>query len=525
MLHVVAVHLDCHLGTNTCNQLIHAHLHGLSELVVVAGNGAHRLLQFGEQYGPRLAWIGPFAAILQHDEGVSDRRRHGVGRNLCGADLGDDFLHLGKLLDPGFQLALHANRLRQTRSGDTHRVQGDVAFIQVRDELGSQACCKQAGQHHQHCRCRDDGDSQLNRLLEKRCIEAADAAHHLGFLLGNLAGDKQGDRSGHEGQRQHHRAGQGDDDGQGHRMEHLSFHARQREDRKVNSRDDEQPEQGGLDDFRTGTRNQRETLIAGQQATELVLSLAEPAQAVLHDDDRAIDDQAEVQRAQAHQIGRDTVLHHAGNRQQHGKRNHGSSYQSCPHVAQQQEKHCDHQQCAFQKILLHGGDGAINELRAVVNRMRADSLGKCRVDFSELFHRALRNRSAVLANQHEGRTQHDLLAVFRCSAGSQFAAFQHFRHIAHSERKAIARCHDNLPQPLYVAHLAGNADQILFAMTLDVPGTDVRVVARDGVQHVVHRQPVGQQLDRIGRDVELAHAAADGVDLGDAFQVAKLRTH
>ena len=83
-------------------------------------------------------------------------------------------------------------------------------------------------------------------------------------------------------------------------MEHLSFHTRQREDRKVNSRDDEQPEQGRLDDLCAGARNQRETLITGQQATELVLSFTEPAQAVFHDDDRTIDNQAEIQRAQAH---------------------------------------------------------------------------------------------------------------------------------------------------------------------------------------------------------------------------------
>ncbi len=31
---------------------------------------------------------------------------------------------------------------------------------------------------------------------------------------------------------------------------------------------------------------------------------AEPAQAVLDDDDRAIDDEAEVERAQAHQVAR-----------------------------------------------------------------------------------------------------------------------------------------------------------------------------------------------------------------------------
>ena len=39
-------------------------------------------------------------------------------------------------------------------------------------------------------------------------------------------------------------------------------------------------------------------------APEPVLGLAEAAQAVLDDDHRAVDDQAEVERAEAHQVGR-----------------------------------------------------------------------------------------------------------------------------------------------------------------------------------------------------------------------------
>ena len=50
----------------------------------------------------------------------------------------------------------------------------------------------------------------------------------------------------------------------------------------------------------------------------------------------------------------------------------------------------------------------------------------------------------------------------------------------------------------------------------------VGVVPCNSVESVVHRRFVGQQLDRIGRDMELTHVAADGVDLGDTFQIAQL---
>jgi hypothetical protein len=53
-----------------------------------------------------------------------------------------------------------------------------------------------------------------------------------------------------------------------------------------------------------------ETLLAGQQAAELALLFGEMAQAVLGDDDGAVDDQAEIERTQAHQVGADLPLPH-----------------------------------------------------------------------------------------------------------------------------------------------------------------------------------------------------------------------
>ena len=65
------------------------------------------------------------------------------------------------------------------------------------------------------------------------------------------------------------------------------------------------PKRLGLITSRVALADDLEALVARQQPPELMLRLAEAAQAVLHDDHRAVDDQAEVERAQAHQVAAD----------------------------------------------------------------------------------------------------------------------------------------------------------------------------------------------------------------------------
>jgi hypothetical protein len=57
-----------------------------------------------------------------------------------------------------------------------------------------------------------------------------------------------------------------------------------------------------------------ESFFFGHHPAERMLRFAEAAQAVLDDDHGAIDDQAEIQRAQAHQVARHAAAHHAGDR-------------------------------------------------------------------------------------------------------------------------------------------------------------------------------------------------------------------
>src|SRR3546814_11946661 len=54
----------------------------------------------------------------------------------------------------------------------------------------------------------------------------------------------------------------------------------------------------------------REPFLDAEQSAFMMLLLGKPAQRVFDNDDGAIDDQTEVQGAEAHQIGRDASTHH-----------------------------------------------------------------------------------------------------------------------------------------------------------------------------------------------------------------------
>ncbi len=68
-----------------------------------------------------------------------------------------------------------------------------------------------------------------------------------------------------------------------------------------------------------------------------VLPLGEAADTVLHDDHRAIDNDPEVQRTQTQQVAADAVLDHAGDRKQHGQRDHAGGDDRGTNVSEEQE--------------------------------------------------------------------------------------------------------------------------------------------------------------------------------------------
>ncbi len=78
-----------------------------------------------------------------------------------------------------------------------------------------------------------------------------------------------------------------------------------------------------------------------------MLALGQPAQGVLDDDHGPVDDQAEIERAQAHQVAGDVQPVHADGAEQHGQGDDQGGDQGRAPLAQDDEQHRHHQQGAF----------------------------------------------------------------------------------------------------------------------------------------------------------------------------------
>ena len=105
-------------------------------------------------------------------------------------------------------------------------------------------------------------------------------------------------------------------------MKHLPFDARQRQNRNIDRRDDDHAEEHGRADLLARCEHDVGAFFNGERAAKLMLLLAELANDVFHNDDCAINDEAEINRAQAHQVAGDAQALHAreGEQKRQGNR-------------------------------------------------------------------------------------------------------------------------------------------------------------------------------------------------------------
>ena len=134
------------------------------------------------------------------------------------------------------------------------------------------------------------------------------------------------------------------------------------------------PKMVGLMTSRVASKTTSKRSPHGEQALAVMLLFREPAHAVLDDDDRAIDDDAEVERAQAHEVAADFAFDHAGDGEEHRQRNDRSGDERRADVSEQQKEHDDDEHRALEEVLPHRLDRGIDERRPVVDGVGYDAL-------------------------------------------------------------------------------------------------------------------------------------------------------
>ena len=202
LFQVVAIDPDRHVRSDAGDQLVEPHLDGLDELVAGTRHLLHSRVHLGHELCLGLARIGPLVARLHDDERVGHRGRHGIGGDIGGADLGEHLRDFREALDATFERRLHRHRLTETRAGDAKRVERDVAFIEIGDELRPQAGRGEAADHDQSDRSGDDRHPHSQRPVEQRTVASPGRPHYAVLLFIDAPRDEGRDRRGHEGERQ-----------------------------------------------------------------------------------------------------------------------------------------------------------------------------------------------------------------------------------------------------------------------------------------------------------------------------------
>ncbi len=122
--------------------------------------------------------------------------------------------------------------------------------------------------------------------------------------------------------------------------------------------------------------------------------------------------EAEVNRAQAHQVAGDAEARHAGEREQKRQRNGARDDERRAPVAQQEQQHDDDQQRALKQVFLHRADGAADEFGAVVLRLDFHAFGELFLNLREPRLHALRDGAAVFAREHHRGADDGFFAVY-----------------------------------------------------------------------------------------------------------------
>ena len=91
-----------------------------------------------------------------------------------------------------------------------------------------------------------------------------------------------------------------------------------------------------------------------------------------------VDDDSEIERSQAQQIGRNPREVHAHEGEQQGQRNRDRRQQRRAHAAQKQEQHRDHDHQAFQQGMADCVQRVVHQIRAIVNGDDPDAVRQAR---------------------------------------------------------------------------------------------------------------------------------------------------
>ena len=329
---VGTVNEDGDVALDACHQLVDPHLDRLAEAELDAGHVLREQLVHFLDQGIASQARAPLVLGFEHGPDVGLVHAHHVVGDLGPAGLAVDHPHFGNRSEQLLDLGGNGHGPLERGGGNSHGLDQQIALVEPGHELAPHVPGDRHARGHQPSGQQERDQRMANEQVEHRRVQPLDPADQPDLLLLGVVAEAKRGHHRHERERQDQRAGQGEDHRQGHRPEQLSFRALKREDRQIDDRDDQLAEHGRLADLDGGIANDLEL---GPRST----LVGQPAHAVLDHDHAGVDDQAEVDRTQAHQAGRHAGGEHDVGREQHRQRNRQRDDQAAPQVPEHGQQH------------------------------------------------------------------------------------------------------------------------------------------------------------------------------------------
>ena len=246
-------------------------------------------------------------------------------------------------------------------------------------------------------------------------------------------------------------------------------------------------------------------------------------QAVFGDDDGAVDDKAEVERAEAHQIGGDTSFQHTDAGEEHCDRDVECGDQCRPEIAEQREQDDDDQHSAFGEVAGNRGDGGVHQFGPVHDRLHHHVDWQGSADLGQPLGHARRYGAAVFPDPHHRRPDDNFMTVLGRGPHAERLAGADGRDLVEQDRHALARGDNGAGEFVGVAHTPVRANGKPFTVAVDDTRAGAGVIALQRRCKILQREAHRRHTLDVGNDEIFLGVAAKGVDASQTRRALELR--
>ena len=240
--------------------------------------------------------------------------------------------------------------------------------------------------------------------------------------------------------------------------------------------------------------------------------------------DRRVDDEAEVERAEAHEIGRIAEQRHADERHQHGNRNDRGDDQGGAHVPQEQEEHGDDEQPSLHQVFHDRARGARHQIGLIVERrdrhpgrQRPLNLRHPRADPRDDIARV-----GTLQLEHHP-AHHLFLAIVRHGAIAWQRPEHDRGHVAHPHGRPVRRAHLHAEHIVRALDAPEAAQGVAFPALFEIAATEGERVPGERVMYVGHGETARRKLGRVDDHLDPLREPPPRVHLGHTRHGAQPR--